>query len=118
MGSKQLYHRSHIKKGAEAPGRSLGVADASVGEARVAVRLVWGLVGRCIDTTIGGVAQVSQRGFSEALLAADGLLDEREVRHRILHSAQVPVAWPGSICSPCGPNAYPYTTILVAVVTE
>ena len=84
----------------------------------MAVSLVRRLVGRCVDATVGGVAQVSQRGFSEALLAADGLFNEREVRHRILHSVQVPVAWPGSICSPCGPNAYSYTTILVAVVTE
>ena len=39
--------------------------------------------------------------------------------HDGLHSAQVPVAWPGSICSPFGPNAYPYSTMcLVAVDTE
>ena len=75
-------------------------------------------MGRCIDATIGGVAQVSQGGLGKALLAADCFLNESEVRHKILHSAQVPVAWPGSICSPCGPNAYPYSTILVAVVTE
>ena len=84
----------------------------------MAICLVWGLVSRGIDAAIGSVAQVSQGGFGEALLAAYCFLDESEVRHRILHSAQVPVAWPGSICSPFGPNAYLYTTILVAVVTE
>ena len=51
------------------------------------VSLVWGLMCGGVDTAVSGIAQVSQRGFSEALLAADGLLDQREVRHDVLHSA-------------------------------
>ena len=84
----------------------------------MAINLVRGLMSRCVDAAVCGVTEVSQGRFSETLLAADGLLNQSEVRHKDLHSVQVPVAWPGSICSPCGPNAYPYTTILVAVVTE
>ena len=84
----------------------------------MAINLVRGLMGRCVDAAVCGVTKVSQGGLGETLLAADSLLNQSEVRHKDLHSAQVPVAWPGSICSPFGPNAYPYTTILVAVATE
>ena len=41
---------------------------------------------------------MGELSLAEALLATDGALDEREFRHGGLHSAQEPVASPGSIC--------------------
>ena len=69
------------------PKKLLGVNDAPVGELGLAVCLVGWLMCRRVDATVGGVAQMRQARFGEALLAADSLLDQREVRHDVLHSA-------------------------------
>ena len=69
------------------PKKLLGVNDAPVSEAGLAVCLVRWLGCRGVGATVGGVAQMRQGCFREALLAADGLLDQREVRHEVLHSA-------------------------------
>lgn len=74
------------------PEKLLGVNDAPVGELGLAICLVGWLMCRCVDATVGGVTQVRQRCFRKALFAADGLLDQREVRHSVLHSAWIPVA--------------------------
>ena len=49
-------------------------------------------MGRSVNAAVGSVAKVSQGSFREALLAADGSLDQRELRHDVLHSAWAPVA--------------------------
>lgn len=69
------------------PEKLLGVNNASVGELGLAICLVGWLMCRRVDAAVGGVAQMSQARFGEALLAADSLLDQREVRHNVLHSA-------------------------------
>ena len=70
------------------------------------------------NATVGFQAAVlrTQEGTTLLLLGLEVLEDGHWKK---LHSVQVPVAWPGSICSPGGPNAYPYTTKeLVAVDTK
>ena len=69
------------------PKKLLGVNNASVGELGLAICLVGWLMCRRVDAAVGGVAQMRQARFGEALLAADSLLDQREVRHNVLHSA-------------------------------
>ena len=94
---------------------SLVVRDTPVGEVAVdSLAIGHVLIGHA---TVGLEAVVlrTQEGTALLLFSLNVLKDG----HCLLPVAPVPVAWLGSICSPFGPNAYPYTTMkLVAVDTE